>query len=172
MLDHEAAAIDRDRGPTLTGIMRRIDVDTEIDRTGWNRQTARLLAIDAAMAVVRRDASALSDADRHNLTSYLQEAKSLVVADRDGELGFLQASMETRLSRITPGQRRRLWLTAVDSLIPSPYRAALVTTENALSLGHAETLADLSSLLRERLLARPGEGSHLPEPTAQMQFTA
>ncbi|MFP3883092.1 MAG: hypothetical protein ACLFRT_04405 [Actinomycetota bacterium] len=124
------------------------------------------------MSVIRRDAAVISEADRHNLTSYLREAKSLVVADRDDELGLLQAAMEARLSLITPGKHRQLWLTAIDSLIPSPYRAALVSTENAISLGNPETLADLSTLLRDRLSAGSGEGSLLLEPTIRLQTTA
>lgn len=172
MLDYEATGNDRDHGSTLTGIMRLLDFAVDLDLSTWNPQTARLFALDAAIATIRRDAAILSDADRHNLTSYLQEAKSLVVAGRDDELGFLQAAMETRLSLIHPGERRQVWLTAIDSLIPSPYRAALVSTENAVSLGTTETLDDLSTLLRNRLSAGSGEGSLLWEPTAQFQITA
>lgn len=172
MLDYEAIGNDRNHGSTLTEIMRLVEAAGEVDLAGWNRKTARLFAIDAAMGAIRRDADALSEADRHNMTSYLQEAKSLVVADRDDELGFLQAAMEARLAPVTPGSLRRLWLTAIDSLLPSPYRAALVSTENAISLGTSETLADLSTLLRDRLSARPGEGSLLLEPTTQLQITA
>lgn len=172
MLDYESTANDGDDRETLTGIMRRVSFSQDASPAGWTRQTARLFAMDAAMSVIRRDAAALSEADRHNLTSYLQEAKSLVVADRDDELGFLQAAMEARLSLITPGKHRQLWLTAIDSLIPSPYRAALVSTENAISLGNSETLADLSNLLRDRLSAGSGEGSLLLEPIVQFQITA
>lgn len=172
MLDYEAVGNDRDHGSTLTKILRLVEVVVEVDLAGWNRQTARLYAIDAAMTAIRRDAAILSDADRHNLTSYLQEGRSLAVADRDDELGFLQAAMEARLTLVTPGKRRRLWLTAIDSLIPSPYRAALVSTENTLSLGESETLADLSTLLRDRLLARLGGDSPILEPTAGLQTTA
>lgn len=172
VLDYEAIGNSRDHGSTLTEIMRLLDFAVDLDVSEWNPQTARLFALDAAMATIRRDAAVLSDADRHNLTSYLQEAKGLVVADRDDELGFLQAAMETRLSIISPGERRQVWLTAIDSLIPSPYRAALVSTENAISLGNRGTLADLSTLLRDRLSAGPGEGPLLLEPIAQLQITA
>lgn len=172
VLDYEAIGNDRDHGSTLTEIMRRLDAAGEANSTEWNRQTARLFAIDAAMGVIRREGVALSDADRHKLTSYLQEAKSLAVADRDDELGFLQAAMEARLSLITPGKRRQLWLTAIDSLIPSPHRAALVSTENAICLGSSGTQAGLSTLLRDRLSAGPAEGSLLLEQTAQLQITA
>lgn len=172
VLDHEATGNDWDQGSTLAGIMRLLDFAVDLDLSGWNPQTARLFALDAAMATIRRDAAILSDADRHNLTSYLQEAKSLVVADRDDELGFLQAAMEARLSLIPPGERRQVWLTAIDSLIPSPYRSALVSTENAISLGNPETLDDLSTLLRDRLSAGSVEGSLLWEPTIRLPTTA
>ncbi len=172
MLDYEAIGKYRDHGATLTEIMRLLDFALDLDVSEWSLQTARLFALDAAMAAIRRDAAILSEADRHNLTSYLQEAKGLVITDRDVELGFLQAAMETRLSLISPGERRQMWLTAIDSLIPSPYRAALVSTENAISLGNRGTLADLSTLLRDRLSADPGGGSLLLEPTTQLQSTA
>lgn len=172
MRDYEAIGNSRDHRSTLTEIMRLLDFAVDLDVSEWNPQTARLFALDAAMATIRRDAAVLSDADRHNLTSYLQEAKGLVVADRDHELGFLQAAMETRLSIISPGERRQVWLTAIDSLIPSPYRAALVSTENAISLGNRGTLASVSTLLRDRLSAGPGEGPLLLQPTAQLQITA
>lgn len=172
MLDYEATGNNRDQGSTLAGIMRLLDFAVDLDLSGWNPQTARLFALDAAMATIRRDAGILSDADRHNLTSYLQEAKSLVVADRDDELGFLQAAMEARLSLIPPGERRQVWLTAIDSLIPSPYRSALVSTENAISLGNPGTLDDLSTLLRDRLSAGSGEGSIPLEPSIRLHTTA
>lgn len=156
----------------MTEILRLINPTGDHDVAGWNHQSARLFAIDAATAAIRGAAVALSDADRHNLASYLQEARSLAIADREDELGFLQAAMEARLSLITPGERRRLWLTAVDALIPSPYRAALVSTENALSLGKSDTVVGLSTLLRDRLLARLGEGSLIFEATAQLRATA
>lgn len=170
VLDYEATGNDRDHGSTLSEIMRRVNVARDADLPGWNRQTARLFAMDAAMAAIRRDVAVLSAAERHDLTSYLQEAKGLVAADRDDELGFLQAAMEARLSLITPGKRRQLWLTAIDSLIPSPYRAALVSTENAISLGNTGTPADLSTLLRNRLSASPGKGSLVLEPTAELHI--
>lgn len=172
MLDHEATGNDRDDWSTLTAIMGRIGVAPKANPAGWNCQNARLFAIDAAMTAVRRDASVLSEADRHNLTSYLQDAKDLVVADRDDELGSLQAAMEARLSLIAPGRHRQLWLTAIDSLLPSPHRAALVSIENAISLGNTETLADLSTLLRDRLSADSGGDSLRLRRTTRLQTTA
>lgn len=169
VLDYEATGNDRNQGSTLTEIMRLVEAAGEVDLAAWNRQTARLFAIDAAMGAIRCDAAALSEADRHNMTSYLQEAKSLVVADRDDELGLLQAAMEARLALVIPGRRRRLWLMAIDSLIPSPYRAALVSTENAISMGNTGTLADLSTLLSDRLSGRSGEDYLILEPTARLQ---
>lgn len=172
MLDYEATGNDRDHRSTLTRIMQLLDSTRDSDPSGWNPQTARLFAIDAAITVIHRDAAVLSEADRHNLTSYLREAKDLVLSDRDNELGLLQATIEVRLSLIAPGKRRQLWLTAIDTLIPSPYRAAMVSTQNAISLGDARTLAYLSTLLRDRLSARSGAGSLHLDRTAQFQITA
>jgi hypothetical protein len=47
-----------------------------------------------------------------------------------------------------------------------------VSTRNALSLGTTETFADLSKLLRDRLLARLGEGSLLSGPPSTLYLTA
>lgn len=171
LLDYEAAGNHQDDQSTLTRLRQRLDPAGLEDPSGWNRQNARLYAIDAASTAIRHEAAALSEADRHNLTSYLQEAKELALSDRDDELGFLQSAMEAQLSLITPGERRQLWLTAIDSLIPSPYRAALVSTENAIFLGGSGIRADLSTLLADRLSVDSDAGSVRLEPTVQLHTT-
>lgn len=172
VLEYEVIENDREHDSSLTEIMHLIGLQFGATTDGWNREIARLFAIDTAMTAIRRDMTVLSDTDRHSLVSYLQEARALVVAGRDDELGFLQAAVESRMALIGPGRQRRLWLTAIDALIPSPYRAALVSTKNALSLATAEAFADLSDLLRERLVARLGEGWLLAEPTVTLHLTA
>lgn len=171
VLDREATGNDRDDWSTLTRIMQLLDSAGHSDPSGWNPKTARLFAIDAAMTAIRRDAAVLSEADQHNLTSCLREAKDLVLSDRDDELGFLQTSIEVQLTLMTPGKRRQLWLTAIDSLIPSPNRAALVSTENAITLGDARAVGDLSTLLRDRLSAGSSAGSPHLDRTVQFQIT-
>lgn len=171
VLEREAPIFE-DSGSTLTEIMHLVDVDYGVTSEGWNGETARLFAIDTAMTVIRRSIISLSEADRHSIVARLQEARTLVVAGRDSELGFIQAALESHLSLATPGLGRRLWLSAIDALIPSPYRAALVSTKNALAIGATEAFADLSNLLRDRLLARLGEGSLLSEPNPTLYLTA
>lgn len=161
MLEHEA--IDNQRGDsTLTEIMHLVDMPSGVSYSGWNAETARLFALDAAMTAIRRNLMYMSETDKHSLVTRLHEARSLVVAGRDPELGFIQASLESNLATAGPERERRIWLTAIDALIPSPFRAALVSTKNALTLA-TPGLPDLASLIRGRLLARLGEGSLLSE---------
>lgn len=152
--------------------MHLVDVQIGGATEGWNRESARLFALDTAMTAIRRDMTILSPSDSHSLVSYLHEARTLAVAGRDDELGFLQAAVESQMALVSPGSQRRLWLTAVDAMIPSPYRAALVSTKNALSPASAEDFMDMRDLLRERLVARLDEGALLSEPTVTLHLTA
>jgi hypothetical protein len=165
VLESVAPKNDPHHDSTLTEIMHLVDMEPGVTGEGWNPESARLFAIDTALMAARRNLLVLSEADRQNLAFRLQEARTLVVGGRDSELGFIQAALESHLSQAVPGRQRRMWLTAIDALIPSPYRAALVSTKNALSLGSTEALADLSRSLRERLLARLGEGSLVDPPS-------
>jgi hypothetical protein len=164
VVEHEAPRNDPNGRAILTEIMHLVDMQPGVPADGWTRETARLFALDTVLMVARRNMLVFTEADRQSLAFQLQEARSLVVSGRDGELGFVQAALEAHLSLAAPGRSRRLWLAAIDALIPSPYRAALVSTTNALALGTTEALADLSKLLRDRLLARLGEGSLLTDP--------
>lgn len=172
MLDHEASDNTPDQTATLTEIMHMVDMHYGVTAEGWTEGTARLFAIDTAMTAIRRNLPTLSEADKHTLTSLMQEARALVVAGRDYELGFIQGAMEAHAALANPGLQRRLWMTAVDALLPSPYRAALVSTRNALALGTNDGFADVANLLRDRLLARLGEGSLLSEPDIGLFRTA
>ncbi len=166
MLDFEAGNNTGNQRSTLSEIMHHVDMRSGVTSEGWNAETARLFAIDIAMLVLRRNILVLAEVDRQTLSYQLQEARSLVVAGRDSELGFIQAALETHLGLSDTSQERRLWLTAIDALVPSPFRAALIATRNALTLGTTEAVADFSALLRDRLLARLGEGSlHTEGPT-------
>jgi hypothetical protein len=170
--DYGAISNDPDHDSALSEIMHLVNVPYGVSHDGWNRESARLFAIDTAMTATRRHMATLTEADRHSINAYLQEARTLVVAGRDSELGFLQAALESHLALAAVGLPRRLWLGAIDALIPSPYRAALVSTRNALSLGTTEAFTDLSKLLRDRLLARLGEGSLLSGPPSTLYLTA
>jgi hypothetical protein len=160
-----------ERASNLTEIMHLVDMQFGMSAEGWNTETARLYAIDIAMLVLRRNVLVLAEVDRQTLTYQLQEARCLVVSGRDSELGFLQAALETHLALARGPQERRLWLAAIDALIPDPYRAALVSTKDALSAG-TEALAEVSTLLRDRLLARLGEGSLHSESGPTLFLTA
>jgi len=165
MLDFEATEDDREHGSTLGEIMHLVDMPFGVTGDGWNGESARLFAIDIAMTVIRRNLDILTESERQLLIGKLQEARTLVVAGRDPELGFIQANIEAQLPLSEPGPHRQIRLIAIDSLLPSPYRAALVSTRNALSLGAVEVFTDLSGLIRDRLLARLGEGSLVWDPS-------
>lgn len=139
--------------------MHLVDMQSGAPMVGWNPESARLFAIDTAMTVLRRNATAISEIDRQNLTARLHEARTLVVSERDDELGFLQAALEANLALAHSPRSRWVWLTAIDTLIPNPYRAALITTRNALAMGSSEAFVDLATSLRDRLSARLEEGS-------------
>lgn len=165
MLQYPVMKIDPDQVPTLTEIMHLVDMEPGVSSNGWSRDTARLYAIDTATVAARRNMVLLSEADRQSLVLLLQQARSLVTSHRDDELGFVQAALETRLVQTTSGRERQVWLTAIDALIPSSYRAALLATKGALSLGATEAFVDLAALLRDRLRTRLTENSHQLEPT-------
>jgi len=171
VLDYEAHDKGSDLDSTLTEIMHLVDVQPGVTSEGWNRETARMYAIDVAMMVLRRHLLALTEVHRQTLTYQLQEARSLVMSGRDGEIGFIQAALESHLSLAQSTEERRLWLTAIDAFLPSPFRAALVSTRNALALGGSE-LAGFADQLRERLLARLGEGSLHTESGPSLFLTA
>ena len=90
VLDYEAIENTPGHDPTLTEIMHLVDMPPGITSAGWNDETARLFAIDTAMTSIRRHLAFLSETDKHSLVTRLHEARSLVVAGRDSELGFIQ----------------------------------------------------------------------------------
>ncbi|HEX6300519.1 MAG TPA: hypothetical protein VF148_08660 [Acidimicrobiia bacterium] len=171
MLDYPGLKNDPDQVTALTEIMHLVDMEPGVTSDGWSRQTARLFAIDTALVAVRRNMALMSEADRQSLVLLLQQARTLVTSRRDDELDFVQAALEAHLSQTAPGRERQVWLTAIDALLPSPYRAALVSTKSALSLGATEALVDLAELLRDRLLSRLREGSLHLEPSSPLDLT-
>jgi hypothetical protein len=170
VLDHVGPDKDPDRVTSVTEIMHLIDMPSGVTSETWNQETARHFALDTAMIATRRNLALLSEADRQSLILLLQQARSLVSAGRDNELDFIQAALQARVAPAEAERERQVWLIAIDALIPSPFRAALVVTRGALSLGTTETFADLSQLLRNRLIARLAEGSFHPERPAAQYF--
>lgn len=152
--------------------MHLVEMQSGAAMTGWNHESARLFAIDIAMTVLRRNATVVSEVDRQTLTARLHEARTLVVSERDDELGFLQAALEANLALARTGRARWVWLTAIDTMIPNPYRAALITTRNALAMGSSEAFVDLGTSLRDRLSARLDEGSLLSNEPGPLFLSA
>ncbi len=156
----------------LTEIMHLVDMRLGVSHEGWTGESARLFAVDTAMTVVRRNIASLPEADRQTILSRLHEARTLVVADRDDELGFIQAALEAQLGVAPVGLQRWMWLIAIDALLPNPFRAALISTRNALAVGATGAFTDLATLLRERLVARLDEGTLVSEAPSNLFLIA
>lgn len=171
LLQHEANRSDQEAGSALSDIMHLIDMGAGVHSDGWQRESARLFAIDAAVMVTRRYSSRLSETDRQVVMESLHEARRLVVAGRDVELAFIQSKLESHLATAEPGIVRQIWLVCMDTLLPSPFRAALVVARSAL-LSQTAGWTDISRLLRERLVARLDEGSMLAEPKSTLFLIA
>lgn len=171
VLQYEATT-DPDHDSTLVEIMHLVEMGLGASDMGWHRESARLYAIDVAMTVIRRNTGAIPETERQHLSARLHEARTLVVGDRDAELGFIQTALETHMATAGSSRERRVWLAAIDALVPSPYRAALISTRNALSLGAMGTFNDVAALLRDRLIARLDEGSLTAEPPPSFYLSA
>lgn len=156
----------------LIEIMSLVEFGTDFPKDGWRSQTARLYALDVAMMVIHRNLNVISEAGRQTLFGHLREARALVVWERDDELGFIQGALESQLTLTREGRERQVWLTAIDALMPSPYRAALVCTRDSLSLGATASFSGVTGLLRDRLVARLDEGSLLGQPSPALYLTA
>lgn len=171
LLQHEANRAKPDPGTSLTEIMHLVDIGAGVASDGWHAESARLFAIDTAVMVTRRYASRLTESDRQTVIASLHEARRLVVSGRDDELGFVQSTLECHLAISEPGTARHIWLVCIDALLPSPFRAALVVTKNAL-MTQTAGWTDIAKLLRERLVARLDEGSLLAEPSSTLFLIA
>lgn len=171
MLQDEAQRSNPDSDTMLSEIMHLVDIQGGVAADGWHGESARLFAIDAAILIVRRNSARLTESDRQALVAKLHEARRLVVAGRDGELGFIQTALESNLALAEPGRARQVWLISIDSMLPSPFRAALVVARNAL-FSESDGSSDISRSLRDRLVARLEEGSLLAEPTSTLFLIA
>lgn len=171
LLQDEAQRSEPDGHSVLSEIMYLVDAGAGAPSDGWHTESARLFAIDTAILVARRHSNQISEADRQTLMARLHEARRLAVAGRDDELGFIQTTLECNLALANPGWARQLWLISIDALIPSPFRAALVVSRNAL-FADTEASPELARSLRERLLARLEEGSLLAEPSSTLFLIA
>lgn len=165
-------AVEPTAGPSLSTIKTSIEMDVEPADIGWGEEPARLFSIDTAMLVLRRNLFQLDELDRQTLHDRLHEARKLVVAGRDAELGFLQNELESYLAHSWSPGSRGIWLTALDALLPSPYRAAEAVVATALAVDRAGTIGELTDQLRQRLRARLSEGYLLAEETSTLFATA
>jgi len=127
---------------------------------GWDAESARLFAIDTALVVLRVNLARLAELDRQVIANSLNEARRLVVDGRDRELGHIQHRFESRLSHSWSADARSIWLTAINALLPSPFRAAETAVESAYRAGGTDP-DKLAELLADRLRARVGEWSLL-----------
>lgn len=146
--------------------MHLVDMPDRVATDGWSGESARLFALDIAMSAIRPSLTTLNESERQLLIEGLQQARTLVVGGRDDEIGFLQEAFEAQLRLASPDKRVVL-LSALDALIPDPYRAALVSVRDTLEMGGTDpTLVDL---LRDRLVARLGEESLNSQPPPLFQ---
>ncbi len=148
---------------SLADIMSLVDMRGAAHIDGWNHESARLFAIDLATIMFRRRSIVMEVADQSALIAYFNEARRLVVADREDELGSIQYAMEGHLALARTGAERLIWLVAIDSLLPSPFRAALACTRAAL-----DNDDDIAEYIVDRVEARLSEGSMLALPTSTL----
>lgn len=135
-------------------------MDIEPSDVGWSPETARLFSIDVAMLALRSLWGYMEVGERRELSDALQEARRLVVDGHDDELGYLQAALESHLIR---SPLREVWITALNALLPSPFRAAEATLQAVPPLNADEKSEPFADMLRQRLRARLGEGMLLLE---------
>lgn len=154
------------RYESLIEVKEMTGMGTEPADDGWNAETARLFAIDVAMLMYKQDPNALAELDRIALLSRLGEARRLVVEGKDGDLGYVQNEFEVYMVRASNPSTRSIWLTAINAVIPSPFRAAKVCVEAALTL--SEVGDDFPGRIVDRLRARLEEGALITETSTQL----
>lgn len=157
---------------SLSYLMWALQLGFEDALNGWGKESARLFSIDTAMSVLRRNDVVLAELDRQMLADRLHEARRMTVNGRDLELSYVQNTLETYLNHSWSPNNRSIWLTAINSLLPSPYRAAEATVRAALVTDGATSSVDLIEVLRQRLRARLSEGLLLAEPVGTLFVTA
>lgn len=129
----------------------------------WDETWSRLFAIDCASIIYRFHVPGMDDAARDLIHRLLHQARKLTIADRQEELGSVERALMAGL-RASSDTTRPVWLVALNSLLPDPFRAALVTVESALaSYGprpNPRRDAVIDSM-RSRLLSRTEEAALL-----------
>lgn len=153
---------------SLTAIHDAVGILSERRADGWTRAAARLLAIDTALLVLRRD-ELLNESDRQIITDRLCRARDMVDEGWEDDLGQLQAGLEVFMSRAWSHGSRDTWLAAMNATLTNPYRAAMATVESAMAYDRS---GSLGRALRMRLAARMREFTRVPATVSPMAGTA
>ena len=130
---------------------------------GWDETSARLFANDCASIVYRQYLPDLSESAQDLLYRLLNQARRLIIADRDGELEVIERALIAGLEASTT-VNRSVWLVALNSILPDPIRAATTSTEAALlAFGHGPNprREAVIATLSRRLMSRAEEASLL-----------
>jgi hypothetical protein len=98
----------------------------------WDETWARLFAIDCASIIYRFHVPGMDEAARDLIHRLLHQARKLTIGERQEELGSVERALMAGL-RASSDMTRPVWLVALNSLLPDPYRAAVVTVESALA---------------------------------------
>lgn len=151
---------------TQTDNLEPICVMLETDRHllgTWDETWARLFAIDCASIIYRFHVPGMDEAARDLIHRLLHQARKLTIGERQAELGSVERALMAGL-RASSDMTRPVWLVALNSLLPDPFRAALVTVESALATfgprPNPRRDAVIESM-RSRLLSRTEEAALL-----------
>ena len=115
---------------TLEPICSLLETDRHLLGT-WDETWARLFAIDCASIIYRFHVPGMDEAARDLIHRLLHQARKLTIGERQEELGSVERALMAGL-RASSDMTRPVWLVALNSLLPDPFRAALVTVESAL----------------------------------------
>ena len=152
---HRAAGLD-----SLGPICELLHTERQMLGT-WDETWARLFAIDCASIIYRFHVPGMDDVGRDLVHRLLHQARKLTVSERQSELGSVERALMAGL-RASSDLTRAVWLVALNSLLPDPFRAALVTVESAIDAfgprPNPRREAVIESM-RSRLVSRTEEAS-------------
>ncbi len=146
----------------LEPICTMLETDRHLLGT-WDETWARLFAIDCASIIYRFHIPGMDEAARDLIHRLLHQARKLTINDRQVELGSVERALMAGL-RSSSDVTRPVWLVALNSLLPDPFRAALVTVESALASSGPRPNPRRDAVIesmRSRLLSRTEEAALL-----------
>jgi hypothetical protein len=145
---------------TLDPICELLETERHLLGT-WDETWARLFAIDCASIIYRFHVPGMDDTCRDLIQRLLHQARKLTVGERQSELGSVERALMAGL-RASSDLTRVVWLVSLNSLLPDPFRAALVTVESAIEAfgprPNPRREAVIESM-RSRLVSRTEEAS-------------